>query len=536
MEKPLLTEIWDDGIVDIAINDPKRLIEKWFWIVDKKGRRVPFVFNEMQDEFYYGHTSRDDILKARKEGFSSLILAIWTIKFLFVPNVWCVCISHEDEATRRLFSKVEYFIDNLPFKVPLTGRSQKSLKFKDRNSEFYIGTAGSRAFGRGDTINYLHMSEVAFWNPKTDVTTGLLNAVPDDLETTWIVKESTANGYGTRHQIAWEAEKRGESTFKPHFFGWNKDRGHVKPAEGITFTDDELRLAAQYDLSNEQLAWRRWKISSMDATQSHTKLEMFMQEFPINDREAFLSSGRPVFDPKALDWLEQVCVIDPIKVGNLEGWEHPIFSDHSLGFIKVWREPEDGRHYVIGGDVAETGDLSYLCVLDVRTLEQVAEWVGNKDEYEYAGDAYRLGMWYNRALIGIERNNMGVAVVQKLDELGYKNQYIRETIDEITNRTHNELGWRTDSKTRPIMISDLNNLVADRRIKIHSKICVDQMRSFVRGRSNRPEAQSGTHDDCVIGTGIAYQMVKSSQDFIETEEIITRDYVPSSSLNNLYNN
>ena len=58
-------------------------------------------------------------------------------------------------------------------------------------------------------------------------------------------------------------------------------------------------------------------------------------------------------------------------------------------------------------------------------MEQVALWWGHIDEFELANVAYKLGTYYNEALIGIERNNMGVAVVKKLDELGYKNQYTR---------------------------------------------------------------------------------------------------------------
>lgn len=528
-------DILDDKIIEIARNDPKQIIEEFFFIVNKDGERVQFKFNDAQNEYYKDRTARDDILKARKEGFSSMILAILAVKFLFLENVSCVSISHEDEATKRLFEKVEYYIDNMEYrgiliKINISDRSNKRLRFRERNSSFYIGTAGSKAFGRGDTIHYLHVSETAFWLNASKVLTGLLNAVPDNPDNTYIVKESTANGFGNQHHTEWVNEKEGRSTFKPHFFGWHQDpTNRKKPEPGFRLTDDEKKLAIIYNLDITQIVWRRWKMQSMQPDETHTKEELFMQEFPITDDEAFLSSGKPVFDLKLVEIYEEMFVKNPEKTGEMMGWKPAIFIDDPNGRVKLWADPVKGHTYCIGADVAESHDYCYASVIDRATCEQVGEVRCHTDEFEFAGILFRLGMFFYEALIGVERNNQGVAVVKKLDELGYINQYVRESIDEITQRVSNELGWRTDARTRPIMISEFNQFFTNRAYKFRSKVLATEMRTFVRNSKGRPEAQANCHDDAVIGNCIAIQMYKNLPEPIKDDKIIARDYVPNHS-------
>lgn len=117
-------------------------------------------------------------------------------------------------------------------------------------------------------------------------------------------------------------------------------------------------------------------------------------------------------------------------------------------------------------------------------------------------------------------------------ELEYPNQYLRETIDEITKQTHNEYGWRTDGTTRPIMISAFNQSITKRQYIIRSQLVIDQMRTFVRNKRGRAEAQSGSHDDAVIGNCIGIQLYEFLPEPIKDDEITGSDYKPNSSLLN----
>lgn len=515
---------------ELAINDPREIIESMFFIVDKNGKKVPFKFNAIQNQFYDNRTLRDDVLKARKEGLSSVVLAIFTARFLFIPNIVCACVSHLEQDTKRLFSKVLYYIDNLPFEIKLDKRTDGHLRLDGQNSDFIIGTAGSKTFARGDTIHQLHLSEFAFY-PSWEMVTGVINSVPDG-DNTWVVKETTANGFGNPHHQAWEQEKRGESIFMPHFFGWHDHEEYIRDAKDFVPTKAEADLKLAYNLSNEQLAWRRWKIKSTQPTQDYSPEDLFRQEYPISDTEAFLSTGRPIFDPKTMEWYRSVHKRKPLIRGELMGWNPPYLSENEYGELKIFVDVDKEATYVIGGDVAQEGDYSELCVLHRGTMEQVATWSGHVDEFELANIAFKLGTYYNNALIGIERNNMGIAVVKKLDEIGYKNQYMMHKVEDRFVTSTRKLGWETNAKSRPILLGDLNEAFYKRQIIIHDERTLAQMGSFIKTDTGKSQAQVGTYDDSVMAIGIALQMYKQLPEPIADDEVFVRDYHPNTSAYN----
>ncbi len=517
----------NDKLRRLAIEDPKQIIEGMFSIVNKRGVKVKFKLNRIQNEFYSARTLRDDVLKARKEGMSSLVLAILTTRFLFVPNTVCACVSHTDEDTKRMFAKVKYYLDTLPFEVHLSKASAGHFRIEEMNTDFIIGTAGSKTFARGDTIHQLHLSEFAFY-PSWEMVTGVINAVPDE-DNTWIVKETTANGYGNPHHQAWQQEKRGESIFKPHFFGWHDHEEYVREVKDFVPTQTEADLKLAYNLSDEQLAWRRWKIAGTQPTQDYGKEDLFRQEYPISDMEAFLSTGRPVFDPKTIEWYRGVHIRDPILKGYLEGWNPPYLVNDEFGELKIYEEVEGDKTYVIGGDVAQVGDYCELTVLRRDDLVQVAQWSGRAEEFELARIVFKLGTYYNGALVGVERNNMGIAVVKKLDELGYTNQYTMHTVEDKMERNTQKLGWETNTRTRPLMIAQLNQVFAERAIVIRDLRTLDQMASFIKNEAGKPVAQTGAYDDCVISLAIAYQMYRHIPDPVADDEVVVRDYAPNTS-------
>jgi len=132
-----------------GLKNPRWFIERFFWVVDKiTNQTVHFIFNTVQRKYYAARTRWDLILKARKEGFSTLIIAIWLVSCFFIQNTRAVVVSHEDESTKRLFSKVKFFLDTMgsagfKFEVDLDQESQKQYSFPGTNSSFWIGTAGS---------------------------------------------------------------------------------------------------------------------------------------------------------------------------------------------------------------------------------------------------------------------------------------------------------------------------------------------------------------------------------------------------------
>ena len=165
--------------------------------------------NEAQALYNQNQTAKDIILKARQKGFTSYISADFLIDCVRRPTN-AMIISHEGESTKRIFGKVKYYIDNLEIKPMISYDTKRDMFFPKTNSNYYIGTAGQKAVGRGDTIHRVHGSEVAFWEKPDIIMTGIKEAVPYNGR---VVLETTANGRGNWFHNEWAKAKAGESIY-----------------------------------------------------------------------------------------------------------------------------------------------------------------------------------------------------------------------------------------------------------------------------------------------------------------------------------
>lgn len=518
-----------DDLMRLAHEDPKYIIERGFFVINKEKETVPFIFNEPQQWFYDEMTTRDDYLKAGQLGISTVILAILTVKFLLVPNAWCVCISHEAEATKRLFDKVDFYLKNLPDWLKVFYKperdSQQNLVNGVMNSRFYIGTAGARAFGRGDTIHYAHLSESSRWSDDGRIMTGIIRAVPLNDPHTWIVKETTANGAGTlHHQEYMRAKDRAnsKSEFTAHFIPWFANpayrvEGAKIPEQQRDEEERQLLNRFPYDerkknkghVDDAALAWRRQMIGNLVSEQGWTPEQMFKQEFPADDVEAFLFSGNPFFPVRQLQIFKS-SVKAPILVGNLLGvTPNEIFDETDRGYLRIYEMPEADGQYEIGGDVARSGDYSSAHVVNKKTWEVVATWHGHIGASQFGDELNRLGHFYNEAELIIEANNMGQSTIDRLVELMYPYLYKRQIFNKETKKATNEYGWWTDLRTRPIMLGYLQEIVRTQRPDlIPDEPTIDEMLTFIKNDNGKPEAAKGCYDDRVMSCGLAFYGMK----------------------------
>lgn len=494
-----------------AVADPRWIIERFFWIVDKQQHKVPFKFNSVQNLYYSERTWRDTILKARKEGFSSEIEAIFAVGFLFIPNTHLVTISHEAEATKRLFERGKFFIDTRDPVIPcdLTSLSATEMVNRLTGSSWYIGTAGARAFGRGDDIHWLHFSEPAFyahWN----MVTGAVEAVPGENKNTWIVFETTANGMGV-HYDDYQAASAGTTAYKAHFFGWQQNPEYaVAPdrPEEFTLDAEEQHLSSAYHLSLPQLNWRRLKIQSIKPLEGYSREETFKQEYPINAQEAFLFSGNPFFSVEAMQEYYDHAK-EPILKCNLSGIEPVVIDETPNGYLSIWELPEQGGQYALFADVAKSGDYCAAYVGDKKTWQVVASWHGHINPGQFGVELDRLGRYYNNALVAVEVNGLGQSTIDKLhNDLHYPNLYKRKTVNKATNEQTEYVGWSTTMTTRPLMLGTFQELVRSKLIGLPDKSLLEEMRTFVRNKEGRPEAMEGKKDDRVIGAAGLFQVIK----------------------------
>lgn len=282
-----IPQLEDDEFID-----KKSFIEDQFMIRAKEeegelGYIVPFHFNEVQERYYTLLMSdytkldgaREIILKARQQGFSSLILALFTVDFITRPNSVSICISYKSDATKRLFRKVRFYIESYcqknGFRIEdyLSMDTREELQNGTNGAYFYIGTAGSKVGGHGDTATNVHFSEAAFYEDTDKITAkeiieATIQQVPQNHGMIFV--ESTGSTYGTYYQKQWELAKQQLNNFKPRFFSCEE-----------FYSPDWLAQKAKDYLSEDE----------------------FRKDYPRNETEAFLYSGSPYFSRDVLRQL-----------------------------------------------------------------------------------------------------------------------------------------------------------------------------------------------------------------------------------------
>ena len=425
---------------NLILNNSEFYCSKFLKIKTKSGELKNFVFNSAQkkvdkiitDLQKKGKPVKLILLKARQLGMSTYVGGKKFHRTATRPFVNSMIIAHEDKATQNLFNMHKLFYDELPERIrPMKKYSNGTeLVFenptsdpdeKKRNpglrSKITVATAKNVRTARSQTIHYLHCSEVAFWEDPDTLMLGLLQCVPDT-PNTMIVIESTANGVGNWFHRMWQAAEKGENDFVPIFLGWYEDPEYTRPFDtpeqkeafikevNAVFKDSkgnevhtpEWELMQRYNLTYEQLNWRRYTIKN----KCNGDEELFCQEYPSNPNEAFIASGRPRFNTSVLKQYARQT--KPGERGYLEEKNGIIrFIPDPKGYLEVWEKPVQDKSYCIGADVAEgliNGDYSAACV-GGDDLKIICSWHGHIDPDLFGYELYKLGTWYNQAYIGV---------------------------------------------------------------------------------------------------------------------------------------
>lgn len=249
-------------------------------------------------------------------------------------------------------------------------------------------------------------------------------------------------------------------------------------------------------------------------------------------------SGNAFFDADVLRSYEQIARETPILVqGRLVG---DISQDISYrtgrgakpkdrirvepggGPLSIWKLPvrkreENGKvlpphRYVLSVD-ASSGrgtDYSALEVIDLETFEQVAEMQIKSETGIVAEEAYRLGRFYNDALVVCElTGGWGLAVEQVLKRFRYPRPYTRRIMDRLSQKYTDRTGWDTTPRLRAVILENLDYVLRDSSFKLYSLKAVSEMGTFVYSDREKPEAQPGCNDDIVMSLAIGVTVALS---------------------------
>ena len=313
------------------IIDYKGFIEKYFTITTISGEVVPMKFNNVQSYYYdlilrdYGKKLspiRENILKSRRFGFSSLIDAIFCVDFILgeigVTNLANSSVySYRQKDTDELFKRVNQFIDsylliayskgNLHYENPSDRKALPSLRAKflkkdvggtiiegQNGSVYDCLTAGAKVSGRGGTRQNIHWSEVAFYNntqilDARGLVVGAEKQVSDGIGK--IFRETTGNVADNFFAEEYQAGKDGLSQFKSRFLAWHLFSAYQEKSP-VNWKMPEYYSQIP-NITKDQAYWHFRKTNGLTS-----KLEM--REFPTTDTEAFLLGGDPYFSDDSI--------------------------------------------------------------------------------------------------------------------------------------------------------------------------------------------------------------------------------------------
>ena len=374
------------------------LAEEYLVVRNKAGTLQPLKANKAQRLFEERRGRENIVLKARQVGMSTWIAGRFLLKTILVPGTTTLMVAHTRESADALFAVVTRMWENLPTllrcRASLSRANARLMTFPAVDSEFRIASAGEPNAGRGLSVQNLHCSEVARWGgDAAETLAGLRAALVPDGE---LVLESTPNGaYGCFH-AEWQAAD--ESGMVRHFAPWWFEPSYVgTPATNYT--------------AGGGAAGRRARGSR------RTRLA-FAASLPR--RFGALRAQEFAEDPVTCFRVERVVLLRS-GCGRGSAWASyvpPSAVTHGPDPADLVAAG-DGRHLPCCGRRCrwrqQRATFAAVQVIDEATGMQCAELQARLSPRDLAQAAADFAREYNGALLVIERNNHGSAVLAFLE-------------------------------------------------------------------------------------------------------------------------
>lgn len=488
--------------------------ESKLWIVDKEAKLIPFRLRGIQKLYLAaknaaiaaGKPRRFLLLKYRQGGFTTLEQALSYHIATRKPNASVLTLADTQKKTSDIFKIVHRFYQHDTAAPDRRGQGNAyRIEFPDLDSRFVCGTAMANSEARGGTYQRIHGSEVAFWCPGGDQIAKqqeLLAGLEESCARGELVLETTPNGMELFFDM-YQKAKRGENDYTPIFLPWFLDSANTEELDdgegehilkNLSSREDELiRL---HGLNESQLKWRRRTERRLGS--------MFRQEHPEDDITCFITSGQCRFNKNIL--ME---VLESLADYGDEPVEGVLVRKIDRNVVEtIWELPQAGVEYVAGCDSSEGvdgGDPSGIGVIRRDNCAQVASIHGLMSPSELAKLSVELCKKYNNAVLAVERENHGHAVLQRCADLQYGRWLYKERVGKN--------GWSTNAITRPIMIDDLAEMLDDADLAkgwVKDRLFLKECLTFVR-QGSKFSASSGSHDDCLMKWAIAIQARKRAR-------------------------
>ena len=448
--------------------DPIYFFRKYCYIQHPQRGKILFDLYDFQEGLLddFAESRFNIILKSRQLGISTLSAgySLWTM--LFKENQNVLVIATKQDVAKNLVTKVRFMHENLPSWLREKTREDNKLSLLLENGSLIKAISASEDAGRSEALSLLIIDEAAFVDKIDDIWASSQSTLSTGGRAIIL---STPNGIGNFFHKTWVTAQTSKK-WRPTKLHWT-----VHPERDQKWRDEQTELLGE-------------KVAG--------------QECDCD----FISSGYTVVEGEVLKWYRETHVKEPIeKTGpNGDYWK--------------WTVPNYSRNYIVVADVSrgDSVDNSAFHVIDVESLEQVAEYCGKMDTKSYGNFLVNVATEWNDALLVIENANIGWSSIQEVLDRKYRNLYysyknlgyVDETIQlqkayDLADQSKMVPGFSMTSRTRPLVISKLEIHTRERTPIIRSSRLIDELFTFmwVKKDVNQPpraEARRGYNDDLVI--------------------------------------
>lgn len=560
-------------------------------IQTKKGRFARLYLNRIQrrlwewllEDLVAKRPVRWFVLKARQEGVSTFVLALFLWLTSLRPHREALLCAHDEASTQNFNNRLRaMYTESHPMLKPsaLTNRRDLvhfgSTTHERRRgasvgleSKLVFSTAQRGQLGRSYNFHAVLLSEFALW-PELGVNVkdqmgGLLQTMADEAGTI-IILESTAKGANAATEW-WTDSSNG---YRKIFIPWCAFDEYRTPKliydklKDLGASDDErygneieesrlIREALETWYPHEveeggeewmteevrhRLHWRRRTIDKKCMGDLH----IFHHEYPTCPAHAFATKSKNLFDHYSLEQMREYVVeegLTPIrcKLVQDEDETHPNRKFHTApGYGKVlfYRQPGEFQRertsFVIGADtsmgLSASADPSAAVVLAVEpdSVEEVASFNAIISPDEFAELLNYLGRLYDDALLGVEHNERGGAVVNNdLQKLWrYPRLYYPRDLLTGKPKRNGVPGFITSAVNKSKLVADLAQDIREHLILFRSEELIRQLGHYQELPNGKFGGAPGTKDDFVSAGLIARFLTKHIHRFAPPQTGVPR--------------
>ena len=446
--------------------DPAYFMKKYCMIQHPIQGKIPFDLYDFQEKTIneFQEQRMNVILKARQLGISTLTAgySLWMMTFQQDKNI--LVIATKQEVAKNLVTKVRVMHANLPSWLKQRCVEDNKLNLRYRNGSQIKAVSSGPEAARSEALSLLILDEAAFIDKIDDIWTASQSTLTTGGQ---CIALSTPNGVGNWFHKTWVDAEEGRGLFNPIKLHWT-----VHPER-----DDD---------------WRKEQDTLLGIGSA-------AQECDCD----FLTSGTGVIDATLLENLRKRSCKDPLEKRGVDTnmW--------------VWEPADYSKDYIVCADAGrgDSADYSAFHIIELESLKQVAEYKGRINTKDFGNMLVSIATEYNDALLIVENNNIGWATIQQIIDRDYPNlfytskdlQYV-DVQHQVTNKHYREekkmvAGFSTTSKTRPLIISKLEEFFREESVVVRSNRLIDELLTFVY-INNRAEAMRGYNDDLVMSFAI----------------------------------